>query len=546
MKSTRMKGLTAVLTSAVLLWSCASVIAGPTFVVTFGPDTRAEQATGRLLVYLVRHGSEIPPGTPPASGPFWHDPQAMFGVSVRDVAPGEAMRVGDGAAAFPGPMNSLPAGTYDAQAVLDLHEKHSSWRMEAGNLHSKVVTFTISDEARDVVVELSLDTVVGEVAPPVDESVTITRVLSPRLAQFHGREVYIRAGVVRPVDFDPSRRYPAVYEVPGFGGDHHGAFARAVQARRMSPDSAEGRLARSAYWIVLDPESGNGHTLFADSANNGPAGAALVHDLIPALEAEHNLIAAPSARLLRGHSSGGWSTLWLTLMYPETFGGCWSTAPDPVDFRRFQLVDIYAAMDGHSGALNEIGSMYIDRNRPPRDVTSYRSDGRELMTIRQENLMEEVLGPDNASGQQWDSWQAVFGPRAANGRPAALYDAITGEIDAKLAQAYRAYDISWLLSREPGRFLPMFRDRVRLVVGDQDNFYLEEAVKFLSHRIDEAASAINEPIARAKWTGYVRIVKGYDHGSVDDAPDVRRFAAEMLDALRRAGHVTESSSPRAP
>ncbi len=36
-----------------------------------------------------------------------------------------------------------------------------------------------------------------------------------------------------------------------------------------------------------------------------------------------------------GHSSGGWSSLWLQIEHPEVFGGVWSLAPDPVDFRDF-------------------------------------------------------------------------------------------------------------------------------------------------------------------------------------------------------------------
>ena len=63
-----------------------------------------------------------------------------------------------------------------------------------------------------------------------------------------------------------------------------------------------------------------------------------------------------------------------------------STTPDPVDLHKFQLVDIYSAE-----------SMYSDGTK---DWPSVRSGS---MTIRQENAMEEVLGPCNSSGQQWDS-----------------------------------------------------------------------------------------------------------------------------------------------
>ena len=38
--------------------------------------------------------------------------------------------------------------------------------------------------------------------------------------------------------------------------------------------------------------------------------------------------ARPRARLLTGHSSGGWSTLWLQITYPGVFGATWSTSPE--------------------------------------------------------------------------------------------------------------------------------------------------------------------------------------------------------------------------
>ena len=50
---------------------------------------------------------------------------------------------------------------------------------------------------------------------------------------------------------------------------------------------------------------------------------------------------------MTGHSSGGWASLWLQISYSDLFGGCWSTAPDPVDFRAFQTLNIYEDRNGH-------------------------------------------------------------------------------------------------------------------------------------------------------------------------------------------------------
>src|SRR5262249_40988046 len=150
---------------------------------------------------------------------------------------------------------------------------------------------------------------------------------------------------------------------------------------------------------------------------------ALIKELIPALEAKYHLIPKASARIIRGHSSGGWSSVWLAMQYPGTFGACWAGAPDPLDFRRFQKVDIYSQPN-----------FYTDDKGT--EIPSTLQDGTVLMTIRQENAWEEAKGPDNTSGEQWDSWFAVFGPRNERGHPAALFDFATGAMNKNIAEQY--------------------------------------------------------------------------------------------------------------
>jgi pimeloyl-ACP methyl ester carboxylesterase len=234
----------------------------------------------------------------------------------------------------------------------------------------------------------------------------------------------------------------------------------------------------------------------------------LVRELIPELEKKFNLIREPQARLLRGHSSGGWSALWLQLQYPDVFGGAWASSPDPVDLHRFQLVDIYSA-----------GNMYSDGTK---DWPSVRSGA---MTIRQENAMEQVIGAGNTSGQQWDSWQAAWGSRDASGGITSLYDPVTGKIDAAEARMYRRYDINALLNENREKFGPIFKQHIRLVVGDQDTFFLNEAVALLKPQIEKLPGT---------GDGYVKILAGFNHGSIFMSPELRAIPREMLDHLRGA------------
>ncbi|MDX2118496.1 MAG: alpha/beta hydrolase-fold protein [Planctomycetota bacterium] len=499
------------------------------FEVSFDAANRSEPATGRLIVLLRREDAKLPPGTRPIDGPFWDDPQPLYGVDVAGAAAGTTMVVDDKATAFLGRTPStLPPGKYVAQAVLNTGAKLvSNWRRADGSLYTREpVAFEIGEgKASPLAVKLELDAI-NRVEPlPKVEGVEWVEIKSELLSKFHGRDVMLRAGVVLPRGYDPAgqTRYAAVYEVPGFGGDHRGAIRKAEGVRRAKDDSAEAALARRAFWIVLDPESANGHTLFADSANNGPCGAALVKELIPAIEAKYRLHADAAHRLLRGHSSGGWSTIWLAITYPDVFGACWSTSPDPVCFEQFQTINVY-----------KDASAFVDAKNDERP--SVRRGGKHTLTVREESGAEDVVGPDNTSGGQWDSWQAVWCPRNANGNPAGLWDPATGLVDRAIAEAMKPYDIVALLRARTGELGPLFKQRIRIAVGDQDNFFLELACDTLKRELD-GLSFLTLPEGNH---GYVVIVPGADHGSIFGTPLLRGFSKEMLDHLNRVDGVEKA------
>lgn len=524
---------------------------------------QAGKVSGRLVVLVIGPGAKLRPGTSPLDGPFWEDPQPLFSVAVNGAAVGEAMVVagdaqGGDVLGTPFGPSALPPGEYRAAARLVRAKETSDWRETAGNFYTSTpVAFSVKAAAPEdaaspaSVVELTLDKVTAPEAFVPAAGVEVVEVPSKALSAFAGRQVMLRAGVVLPTGYDPAgeRRYAAVYEVPGFGGRHRGA--NAVAARRARQAAAGGKegggkegegpgggaaaeLARGSFWIVLDPESPNGHTLFVDSANNGPWGRALTEELIPELERRYRLIARPEARVLRGHSSGGWSTIWLAVTYPQVFGGAWSTAPDPVDFRRFQLMDIYAHANAFSPREDDPAVKGIVDWVRANGMPSYRRGGTAVMSVREEVGGEHVCGPDNTGGGQWASWQAVFGPRNARGNPAALFDPETGVIDRAVAESYRRFDLSGLV--RSGAIAPEAFDRVRLVVGDADNFYLEQAVMLLKASLEEKRAG-RPGNAGAAGPGYIKIVPGRDHGSVMATPEVRGFAGEMVDHFRAAGFL---------
>lgn len=555
----------AVLVLVTLLWSwpCS---AGVNFTVSVDPAVAGgKPLAGRLIVSLIRKGSSVPPDVSPNDAPFWDDPQPMYGMNVTGLTPTSPVTLDDHADAFEAALGKLAPGEYAAAARLIVNRESSNWRQDAGNLFSPTVTFTVAEGA-PVAVALRLNAATKAREWPGDPresgGAQLVEVRSKILSEFHGRDVMLRAGVVFPLAFDPTKPYAAVYIVPGFGGTHFDAIDEARRRSRLArpgavkADAPERLLAAFTFAVVLDPESPNGHTLFADSANNGPWARALVEELIPAIEAKYPLARTPQGRLLRGHSSGGWSTLWLALTHPETFGATWSSSPDPVDFRRLQLVDIEGQKNMFtvkSAAAAAPERSFPDAPRFDRAdatvgtpaapgyevaIASFRRDGRALMTIRQENAGERVLGPDQTSGQQWASWQAVWGPRVGErgwgkGHPAALYDAVTGVIDPKVAEEFRAFDIGRMVRSDPAKYLPLLRERARIIVGDQDNFFLNEAVSLLKADLER----LNADGKARSGPGYITIVPGCDHSTIFESAAMRAVDGEIMEHVKHANLI---------
>ncbi|MGH7194456.1 MAG: alpha/beta hydrolase-fold protein, partial [Candidatus Saccharimonadales bacterium] len=241
------------------------------------------------------------------------------------------------AAGYPDRLSKLPQGRYRVQAQLDHNpDTHHAARGE-GNDYSAVVEWSVGSTP-DKSLQLTLDRVVGP--PSFQETAWLKEIVvaSPLLSDFHHRPVRHVAAVVLPPSYDrqPERRYPVIYMIPGFGGTHYDAMRNFPNG---APPAAPGET--EFIRVALSGDCKWGHHAFADSATNGPRGTALVEELIPHIDAHFRTVAAPAGRFVTGHSSGGWASLWLQVSQPDVFGGVWSTAPDPVDFRDWQQVNLY-------------------------------------------------------------------------------------------------------------------------------------------------------------------------------------------------------------
>jgi pimeloyl-ACP methyl ester carboxylesterase len=260
-------------------------------------------------------------------------------------------------------------------------------------------------------------------------------------------------------------------------------------------------------YVVLDPDCRTGHHVFADSVNNGPCGRALVEELIPHIEKTYRAVGKPEGRFVTGHSSGGWSSLWLQVTYPDTFGGVWSTAPDPVDFRDFQKIDLYKT------GVN----MFDDEAGKPRPIA--RQKGKPALWYRGFSDMEEVMG----RGGQLASFEAVFSPRGGDGRPRKLWDRRTGAVNAETAKAWRCYDIRLVLENNWPALKPKLAGKIHVYMGGEDTFYLEGATERLK-----------QSLAKLGSDAKVELFPNRDHGTLLDKPLRERIAREMAEQFKRS------------
>jgi len=456
----------------------------------------------RVYVFLGRGESD----GEPRNGPSWFNPEPFFAVDVENWAPGEPVRVGDRALGFPGTLDHLKPGRYAVQAVIRLNRDTHRIGDGEGNAYGPVVHAEL-DPKRGGTVKLKVDKLVGPRTFPSTDRIKLVELDSPKLSAFHHRPIKHRAALILPEGFDKAaadRRVPTLYIIPGFGGDH-------FMARRFAASS---RIAFASDFIrvVLDPDCGTGHHVFADSAANGPRGTALVEELIPYIERTYPALSNPRARLLNGHSSGGWSSLWLQVTYPDFFGGTWSTSPDPVDFRDFQRIDIYAAGE----------NMFRDRAGKRRPIA--RMGERPILFYDDFSRMDDVI----AWGSQLGSFEAVFSPVDRAGRPLKLWDRKTGAIDPAVAKAWEAYDIRLVLERNWPTLGPKLQGKLRVITGGLDTFYLEGAVALLK-----------ESLAKLGSDAVIEIIPKRDHRSVMDQALARRLDGEMH---RAVGDLLRSGS----
>lgn len=464
----------------------------PFFHVELAKTVSAKASNGRLLLFAMEAKAAEAIAMEQSKGksnkieavdadPFNATQTSVAALEVSRWRPGQKIAIDADYQVFPAAFSQLPEGDYVVQAVLDVDHSYNYTGRHAGDVVSEVIKvhFPLSTMPELTLVKVlpaedpwrlpaSAPKATQEINSATRQHAQAIDFVSPSLSGFWGRPIHMRGWVLTPPAYDPkaATSYPSVYFTHGFGGSADGLVKNMIETFNAM---SKGEMPPMV-WIFLDQSSPTGTHEFADSVNNGPWGKALINELIPQLESQYRIEARAQGRFLVGHSSGGWATLWLQTRYPKIFGGTWSTAPDPGDFHDFSNIDLYA----------KDANVY----RKP-DGSAYplvREKEKVIASFQQFAQLERVLG---SYGGQLASFEWVFSPRGEDGKPQAMFDRDTGEVNAKVVAHWREqYDIAHRLQQHWPKLQADLNGKIHLIIGTADTFYLDGAAYKLKVVLD--------------------------------------------------------------
>ena len=320
-----------------------------TFQVSYPAAAFSGPFSGKVILYLNKENRN------PKDAMADLESFPCFRMDVRDVKPGASVVFDDRAVAYPVKLSDIERGEYYVQAVWDRNMGGRAIAESPGNVYSLPLKVKLTKDA-NASFTLNCDQVVAQPKFVETKFVKELKAASALLSAAQGRAMTVDAAVLLPKEYysQPERKFPVLFLVSGYGGDYHRYSGDTTFFSRPFDTVA-------CITVFLDGNCAGGHSVYANSDNNGPWGDALTKEFIPQLEKSYR---CNGARFLRGHSSGGWTVLWLQTHYPVVFAGCWSSSPDPVDFRNFQRVNLYEEdniyydKDGNSHAVATIAGYF--------------------------------------------------------------------------------------------------------------------------------------------------------------------------------------------
>ena len=469
------------------------------FEISFSEQAHSEPITGRVYAIISRNNNREPRFQTGYTGvPIW-------GNNIFALKPGEGAIINEDIFGYPlKSIKDIPSGEYFVQGFVNVYTKFKrsdghtlwlhqdqwegqQWNRTPGNLYSDVKQVSI-DSAKNQTIKLVCTNIIPPIElPPDTKWIKRIKIQSKILTEFWGQPMYLGTTILLPHGYD---EHPDVYYPVNYIQGHFSL--RPPYGFRDEPPDTTNRWGRRGYEFYQFWTSDSCPRMIAvnfqhpcpfyddsyavNSPNVGPYQDAIMQELIPHIEEKFRIIQQPYARILSGGSTGGWIALALQIYQPDFFDGTWSLCPDPVDFRYYQIVNIYEDKNAYFKDHE-----WLRVERPNLRST----DGNIQMMMKDENFYEHAIGDKTRGGGQWDIWEAAFGPIGEDGYPKPIWNKLTGEIDHEAAQYMKEhFDLRYYLEKNWSWLGKKLVGKMHIYTGDMDSFYLNNGVVLLEQFLE--------------------------------------------------------------
>ena len=447
------------------------------------PELLKEPFTGRVYVVIAPKSEKAQP----LQANYWFSPVEIIAKEVKAWSGKTPLVVSRNDIRYIKPTGSADT-EYAMQVLLRINTRDANPFGSLNNIYSSTIALS-AEQHKNLNIKvmadqvITVDSALASKRPPTSEQLIYKAFESNLLSEFHEQPYFVDMAIRLPKNFkqEPTKTWPVLFYISGMGGSE-------VEFLRLTKN-------REAYFDEMITVSVNamnygGHSVFVNSANTGPWASMLIKEVATYVDENYRGRGAKE-RYLTGISSGGWSSLWLQVKYPTDFAGTWSFVPDPVDFRDFQRLNLYADKQNY----------YTDNLGEDR-LVARTSKGMPLIKSRDFITLENALG----EGGQIRSFEYVFSPKGEDGLPTPFFDRLTGSINSEVADAWKPYDIrlhlknNWLFIKDD------LKGKLNVYAGEKDQFFLEGAVRLLKEQMTYLGAEED-----------IRIIEGMTHAFDDDA-----------------------------
>jgi S-formylglutathione hydrolase FrmB len=281
---------------------------------------------------------------------------------------------------------------------------------------------------------------------------------------------------------DQTRRFPALYLLPGYGGSVASWARRPVFGQpvlEMIDEAFATGRAPQAVVVSVDGWTRYGGSQYIDSNGTGRYHSYLCDEIVRYVDDRYRTIADRDHRAVLGRSSGGFGALVACMLRPDVFSGCASHAGDAFYEILYQprLPEVVRALRPWDG---DIMAWW-------RDFQARWPDVRPA-----ERMLQYVLGVS-----------ACFSPDP-DGDPVLPVDTRTGEIQPDAWHRWLDWDPVRMIPRHAGQLQSMCG--LWIDAGSEDEFFLDLGAQALHRALRE--NGITDD------TLHFDIVPGADHDAI--------------------------------